>query len=72
MHYAIRMERIEFIAYLLEGEYHGFETLGDPYFNSDLSKLHMTFNNVTINKSYMMNTYSQMNQSTMHQNDHTR
>jgi len=58
LHYAIRMERIQFIAFLLEGEYHCFETLGDPYFSADLSKLHVTLNNVTINKSYMMNTYS--------------
>ncbi|CDW82347.1 ankyrin repeat [Stylonychia lemnae] len=63
LHYAIRMERIEFISYLLEGEYTSYESLGDPYFNQDLSKLHVTLNNLTVNKSYMMNTYSQMNQS---------
>lgn len=68
LHYAIRMERIEFISYLLEGEYHGFECLGDLNFITDLSKLQMTLNNITVNKSYMMNTYSQMNHSSIQQN----
>lgn len=37
LHYAIKMERIEYISFLLEGEYHGYEVF-DNNLNTDLTK----------------------------------
>ena len=50
------MERIEFISYLLEGEFYSFDQLTDANFKPDLTKLNVTINNITMNKSYMMGT----------------
>ncbi len=43
LHYCIRYENIDFLSYLLEGEYHSFDFIGETNFNADLSKLHTTF-----------------------------
>jgi ankyrin repeat protein len=56
LHYAIRMERIEFMCYMIEGEYHSYEYLTDANFKPDLSKLNATITNINTSKSYMMGT----------------
>jgi hypothetical protein len=50
IHYAIRMERIQFLSFLLEGDYQAYESLDDLEGN----KLQLNLTNLTMNKSYMM------------------
>ena len=53
--YAIRLENLEFISYLLEGEYQSQEIFCDPNYTADLTKLHTTFNNLNTSRRYFTN-----------------
>lgn len=57
------MERLEYLCYLLEGDFQSTEDFKDPNFKPEHSKLNATINNMTVNKSYMMGTQSQLNHS---------
>jgi ankyrin repeat protein len=39
IHYCIKMEKIEFLSYLFEGEYHSYDHLNDENLLTDLTKL---------------------------------
>ena len=46
IHYAIRMEKLNFLSYMLEGDFNAYE-------RDDQLKLHITATNMSFTKSYM-------------------
>lgn len=57
IHYAVRMGKIQYLRFLFEGAESYTDTeFGE--FNIELTKLNQTLTSMTMNKSYMMHTYS--------------
>lgn len=55
LHYCIRLENIDFLSYLLEGEYLTFNNINDENCITDLTKLHTTFVNLNSSRRLMNN-----------------